>query len=1187
MYKVKTILLSDHYTLMDVAYIYTWKRDAPMRFFFRVRTNEPSVEEELPEVPLRRSPSISGIKPSSPSAPSSDSETVNSEDSTPLSTFSSNTDFSSEPISTPPTPAPQPSEPFVKPESTSTPSTTTPATPPQNIQLQKLKLTLSTSTTPPTSPRSSADGKTGAKSPKVKTPKTIDEKLAKLAARVAKKSSSKESKDEMPEKRVENIKLKIEQNSVTIVKSTTKELKMRFKKDREQKEIHAKAASVLAASNPTSSSSSSVTYHKNKGECSPKSKKGDIASIKLAKVTERSDSTNGQVKYEIKSPIVTTPPSRSPQPSIKVEVDFIKSEIEDSEEKKSEFLNSFQLTPTKSLSPEKLQQIDAQIRLNQLSPKIYAELKQAKSVADQPKSPTSKQNSSSPPTVVTKPSSPKSESSTKVKDAAKISPPALKYISSDQINKSSSAQKRKSKDPIKNVTKKSRSNSPEEPRNITPILNLPEISLKRIDNQVDQPTPVNNTPSVTKTKIEASDQHLMRPPIEPIKPIKDVFVKPLPVAKTELTSIEKKNLSVKPIDKLMPKPLIVNNVQRPIQSDTPHPSAPSTKRPSSSKKLATIAPKPTPSSAMPPPSAPPLHIRSNSDSEMKQIKTDSTTKDLKMYAPLIDKHPLAIKAPGSSSPAYVPSYPSLPKSGNSSGYLNYALLNSHKRASETPLGSRTPAYTSSPSPSYSPSSPQFSPSYNISPYPQYKYMKPPSHLANFFPNPPKPLPVNNSSPPISKPQPEELNKRHVNENSLKRSHNTSPKNDKIASPPEKQQKVQSLLESCKITFPSSLSITLHEQKDPKSNQSMFQAMHKSPVNNYIEIVKLPDLPAAEETNKCISPTKKPLSPPTNSRSPIPIQPRPLPPQSPNQMTVTTSSPMQFPMAPPVQSHKTQMTVEKKMLPDLQLIDRMTAIKTSFQEKFIKSLDDPKAPKANISTSRPQKNANSKSASSSEIKAKSGSAPIIARRHSMVPSAKETTRAPIRIAPKQESKKAPRSPVPSLSRPMPPIFNSPNPLRSHKSDDALDLTSGNTSSSPSTNCSSSINHNNNDHHKKHTNEMLPPPPPPPTTASSSVQKPSAEMAAAIFAAAMARASQTSATFMTPQNLAAAHLQQHLQQQYLLDHLTRMQKVGQEHFAEALANYSKAAADAKAAAAVADQNKMPPPKTSTSPKTSSSS
>ncbi|XP_053674447.1 polycomb group protein Psc [Anopheles nili] len=57
MYKVKTITLPDYYTLMDVAYIYTWKRDAPMKFYYRIRTTE-SNPVELPEVPLRRSPSL-------------------------------------------------------------------------------------------------------------------------------------------------------------------------------------------------------------------------------------------------------------------------------------------------------------------------------------------------------------------------------------------------------------------------------------------------------------------------------------------------------------------------------------------------------------------------------------------------------------------------------------------------------------------------------------------------------------------------------------------------------------------------------------------------------------------------------------------------------------------------------------------------------------------------------------------------------------------------------------------------------------------------------------------------------------------------------------------------------------------------------------------------------------------------
>uniref|UniRef100_A0A6E8VQZ4 RING-type domain-containing protein n=1 Tax=Anopheles coluzzii TaxID=1518534 RepID=A0A6E8VQZ4_ANOCL len=57
MYKVKTIILPDYYTLMDVAYIYTWKRDAPMKYYYRIRTTE-SNPVELPEVALRRSPSL-------------------------------------------------------------------------------------------------------------------------------------------------------------------------------------------------------------------------------------------------------------------------------------------------------------------------------------------------------------------------------------------------------------------------------------------------------------------------------------------------------------------------------------------------------------------------------------------------------------------------------------------------------------------------------------------------------------------------------------------------------------------------------------------------------------------------------------------------------------------------------------------------------------------------------------------------------------------------------------------------------------------------------------------------------------------------------------------------------------------------------------------------------------------------
>uniref|UniRef100_A0A182WTV6 RAWUL domain-containing protein n=1 Tax=Anopheles quadriannulatus TaxID=34691 RepID=A0A182WTV6_ANOQN len=127
MYKVKTIILPDYYTLMDVAYIYTWKRasDAPMKYYYRIRTTE-SNPVELPEVALRRSPSLVTALPAQrPSVDEEDDKenrvrldrivseaTSNESDSS--SSSSSNTiantpraDASKPPTATPVTPAPE------------------------------------------------------------------------------------------------------------------------------------------------------------------------------------------------------------------------------------------------------------------------------------------------------------------------------------------------------------------------------------------------------------------------------------------------------------------------------------------------------------------------------------------------------------------------------------------------------------------------------------------------------------------------------------------------------------------------------------------------------------------------------------------------------------------------------------------------------------------------------------------------------------------------------------------------------------------------------------------------------------------------------------------------------------------------------------------------------------------------
>lgn len=58
-------------------------------------------------------------------------------------------------------------------------------------------------------------------------------------------------------------------------------------------------------------------------------------------------------------------------------------------------------------------------------------------------------------------------------------------------------------------------------------------------------------------------------------------------------------------------------------------------------------------------------------------------------------------------------------------------------------------------------------------------------------------------------------------------------------PPEKQRKVQSLLDSCNITFPSSLSITIANESDDSDKSGLHNNKLKNPVNNYIEILKIP------------------------------------------------------------------------------------------------------------------------------------------------------------------------------------------------------------------------------------------------------------------------------------------------------------------------------------------------------------
>lgn len=1023
-----------------------------MKFFFRVRTNE-ATSEELPEVPLRRSPSISNRT----------SLTTTTEAPVTLENLAVKTEI------------------FVKPE-------------PVSLKLDTVKMENCDNKSNVPQQKSAPNNHSGnsssscssncdpsaqniEKQTSVKTPKSG--KNDNNSDKPNKAKSNKKSKEDMSEKRVENIKLKIDlskQNSVTIIKSSTKELKMKFKKEREAKES---AATLKYSSARPKHDSSAASGKKNKQQ-----EKNDIASIKLSKVTDSIDpkSRNGEVKYEIKSPTSASPPSSSSIINNK-SLKCLKLQIDDIEEKKSQFLNSFDLTPTKSLSPEKLQQLDEQKKLGLLSPKIDVEKIKSSYVAPvknavelkveiesnqitkpsknssvpstssgkqsvSPKSDKKKDRLSlnlpkttiyspklgigPPKTGVQPPKSnvtpkqsgeSKQESSnpgnsmfksimSKANDQKSPKLPSLFNLQSTTPtiaeNKPSAASKRKNKEPIKNVAKKSRSNSPPIQRiapkpaiynkSKTPPLDSLSVSmlsklpvkpldlfpnpppLKRFDEQksnkinglpnkncIDPNDKINknqmaillgtNNQHIENKKSSPTDKDIMPPPKGPINSL------------PKKHDVDKKLLSVKSIDQLMPAPLIVNNVQRPTQSDTPRPATSQSKELTKTsnkpkgmmnkfntqpKKLPTILPKPVALPFIPPNVG---TILKNSDTEIKQIQNDGTNKDIKVYGPSMEKPPLP-KPLGSRSPAYVSSSFS---NNKPSGYLNYALMNSsHMRGNDIPLGLRSPAYTpNSPSyspnsPIYSPNSPQYTPNYNIPTQPQYKYMKSPVYMDNFFQNP---------SPPPSKPI--TSTSTTIPKNSLKSTDNEMKKLTKLdetqkrpasfgtddLGPPEKQAKVQSLLDSCNISFPSSLSITLHDQNDPVSNP-LYNSKRTSPVNNFIEIVKLPETPVK---NVNVSPSSSSIgmvstdfmtevktevvSPIGKNDPKISSPPNPLTIPNIAQMEVEKTPEKKLPKLNPVEKLNQSLTKEAAIA--------SSKLRNSFQEKFLQSIAEKNALEKNI------------------------------------------------------------------------------------------------------------------------------------------------------------------------------------------------------------------------------------------------
>lgn len=1143
-----------------------------MRFFFRVRNKEVS-SQQLPEVPLSRSPSISNTEgASTESCTPEPAVTIKIEPGTLPTTTT--TEFPAA-VETP--------ECFVKPKSPKSPKP--PKSPRSNVSdkqsarnagnnpVKSDSLTSGTEVCKPVSAEKSdklvekVEAKRSSEARKsISGSEKVEKKSAKEdESKNQKVKSVRKCKSDGSEKRLENIKLKIDlsrQNSVTIIKSSANDLKMKFKTERD--------------SNKTESSETSPN-NKSKDEGSGK-KKQEIDVIKLAKVSEKSDSNDSEVKYEIKSP-KTTSQCDNKEAVIKSEIE-IKVEP-DIDEKKSEFLESFDLTPTKSLSPEKLAIIAERKKIvdaaesELLSKREMFAKNSTKTVAwhqpcgqpvktnskpsstsvvnkisdnlqnKQRNAPSSSSGSSKPPvilparqtlpkqsepTVTLHSSKPNKDNplKTTITKAASLSPKLLtddengnESASSQAPGKNTKAEptvsKRKSKEPIKNIPKRRFSLSLDSSirtklSTLPPLPTVPE-QVKNVKLPVEPPPNKSKLPleqpNLSKLPVEESLRTFKLPTTPPAiddseksKATKDAEIKQAN-SQNRIWCVDPLALGGKNSGKSVPDKTSNGNAQKketlgkmlpPASTSTPRKATDNDKAklkmnrmkslPPGPRKLPTILPKPTPSSGMPQITK----MLKNPDTEIKQIPSG---KDIKVYGPAMDMPKIPL---GSTSPAYVPSYNSVHRNP-SVGYLNYALMNSRKLTNDLPIGMRTPAYSPA-SPIYSPNSPSYSPNYNIPAQPQFKYMKSPAYIPNYPSLPSGPtstgLGVNSLKTVTSSPKKMEK----VNENN-KRPHSGTPDGN---SPPEKQAKVQSLLESCKINFPSSLSITLHEQNDSSLNNPLFNPKRNSPVNNYIEIVKLPEIPAKDEvkptkSESAKSPVVKPTTPKTSaSKSPSP---------KPSSNGVGDKEKVLPDSSSAAKSvSETKKSPDMKAVPDLNALDKsMAAILKSrldkdsgYQGKFLESILDKQ--RNEMAPSPPKKSKPNPESSSST---KSSTPPLIP--------AKAT----------KTAKSAPKTSSPKPTKSMSPKSSPPKPS---KIDAALDLSS---------HLAKKTSNNNNNKSQLDQPDM-----------------------SALIADAMARASHAPG-FMLP-----AFTQQmgiNMQQALWLEHLARMRRAGHEKLNEALESFVK--------------------------------
>ncbi|XP_049299087.1 polycomb group protein Psc [Anopheles funestus] len=826
MYKVKTIILPDYYTLMDVAYIYTWKRDAPMKYYYRIRTTE-SNPVELPEVPLRRSPSlVSAGKQRTTAVDDEDDKenvhleqlvsevTANESDNSSSSSCTSDnhhrrSEHSAKTVEELPKPMTNPAA-QTAPSTAEAPATPTPARKNESIKL-KIELNKNKYVSFLQSPQSDESVGNTYSSPSASVEGTKSHKSEKTKR---KRTDALATLQQMEENSRE-LKIKIEKIKDMGLMSSKRESKSAKKQHQQLAVVPYKvelSSAIMQGLQESERDSKRLHSSKNGSGSSSSYRKLKIKSPKSG--SSSSSSSNGSspedskhhhpivLKIDQRSPDMATStlkfgmprktdksmtPSPPPLPLSPPTPPPPKRKFED---EKSQFLNSFELTPikTEQSSPTK----------NSTSPSQVENVSSLKKSPTSSVSPTAASTASATNTTTTS-----NGSTTQVKRKAKDT--------AGGATRSGSKKPKLSDDEMKAIVEKTVAENIRSPSEhiVPPIFLKPKVPPVVVPASVTSSRQL--SPPLLSGPVKSESQ--TTPPSKRDSPRPFVFKTPPPPPPI----VSANNIpAVKPSQQVLPAPI----PQKPLTSPTrpsSTPVKPTATKPPSSAPLAPQAPvrKPTtptklptstlgggtnaapqqlsngasavPSNAtthnvatgaskiqkplelkraqsnptiniLPPPV--PQTASMPRDTEISKLRPEDLKKNVKVYGPptsveqptiparVSDTTSFAIPnkvAPKTTTTLSVPASTKTSSTSSSAGstgqqggakgrplnYLNYALLNSKAAAA----GSRTPipSYSSN-SPSYSPDSPQYNPNLNFSPK-QFKYANPlayNSHLQNML-----------------------------------------------------------------------------------------------------------------------------------------------------------------------------------------------------------------------------------------------------------------------------------------------------------------------------------------------------------------------------------------------------------------------------------------------------------------------